>query len=180
LLKHTDSVARLHLVIGPVGSGKSTFALQLSREHRAVRLILDDWIAQLFRADRPDTGLVPWYAERVQRCIEQIWKLAQSIIEVDIDVVLEIGLIQRRERERFYARVDAAGFPLTVYLLDAPRELRHARVERRNHEQGDTFSMVVPTEIFELASDMWEPPDEAELSQRSIRVVGAERCSTRV
>lgn len=170
-------MARLHLVIGPVGSGKSTFALKLSREHRAVRLILDEWMAQLFRADRPDTGLLHWYAERVQRCIEQIWKLAQRTIEVDTDVVLEIGLIQRRERERIYACVDAAGYPLTVYLLDAPRELRRERVERRNREQGETFSMVVPADIFELASDMWEPPDEAELSQRSIRIVGVAHSS---
>ncbi len=32
--------------------------------------------------------------------------------------------------------------------------------------------MVVPPEIFELASDLWEPPDEAERRGHDIRLVG--------
>src|SRR5688500_9099140 len=50
-------MARVHLIIGPVGSGKSTFALQLARERGALRLNLDEWMALLFRPDRPETGL---------------------------------------------------------------------------------------------------------------------------
>jgi hypothetical protein len=41
----------------------------------------------------------------------------------------------------------------------------------RNVEQGETFSMVVPPEFFELASDLWEPPDEAECEVRDLRFV---------
>ena len=47
-------MARVHLIVGPVGAGKSTLAGQLGREHGAVRLILDEWMAALFSADRPD------------------------------------------------------------------------------------------------------------------------------
>jgi len=109
-----------------------------------------------------------WYMERTARCIEQIWKLTQSLLEVGTSVVLEIGLIQRRDRERLYRRVDAAGHALTVYVLDAPRELRRERVERRNEQQGDTFFMVVPPHIFDMASDLWEPPDAAERAERDL------------
>lgn len=162
-------MAQIHLIIGPVGAGKSTFARQLCREHSAVCLNLDEWMARLFRADRPEEGVMQWYAERTARCIEQIWKLTQGLIEVGSNVVLEIGLIQRRDRERLYRRVDTAGYALTVYVLDAPRELRRERVERRNEQQGDTFSMVVPPHIFDLASDLWEPPDAAEQAGRDLR-----------
>ena len=150
-------MAQIHLVIGPVGAGKSTFTRQLCREHAALCFNLDEWMARLFRADRPEVGVMEWYAERTARCIEQIWKLTQSLLELGNDVVLEIGLIQRRDRERLYRRVDGAGHALTVYVLDAPRELRRERVERRNEQQGDTFCMVVPPHIFDLASDLWEP-----------------------
>ena len=34
----------------------------------------------------------------------------------------------------------------------------------RNQNRGETFSMVVPPEVFEMASDMWEPPSEDELA----------------
>ncbi len=160
----------LHLIIGPVGAGKSTFARALGRHHRAVLLILDDWMAQLFGADeRPATGRIEWYLERRDRCLEQIWKLATALCAVGTRVVLELGLIRRDERAAFYRRVDDAGHDLTVYVLDAPRSVRRERVMRRNQEQGETFAQVVPLEFFELASDLWEPPDDEEVSERSIR-----------
>jgi len=66
-------VPYIHLVEGAVGSGKSTLASRLSEEHRAPRLILDDWMATLYGPDRPSTGNIEWYLERKGRCIEQMW-----------------------------------------------------------------------------------------------------------
>lgn len=159
---------RIHLIVGPVAAGKSTFALELSKQHRAVRLNLDEWMAQLFSPDRPDEGVMAWYTERTARCIDQIWRLTTSIIEAGTDVILEIGLIQRHERERLYRRVSAGGYDLSIYVLDAPRDLRRERVQQRNREKGATFSMLVPEHIFELASDMWEPVDQDERDGRDV------------
>jgi predicted kinase len=162
-------MARIHLLLGPVGAGKSTYAKELSRQHRALTLNLDDWMARLFRPDRPESGVMPWYLERTQRCLEQIWLTTCGLLELGQDVVLEVGLIQRRERAKFWKRVEAQGAELTVYVLDAPREVRRERVEQRNVERGETFSMPVPAEFFELASDLWEPLDAAERAGRDVR-----------
>jgi predicted kinase len=162
---------RVHLVVGPVGAGKSTFATGLARDHRALRFTLDAWMVVLFRPDRPDTGVVEWYVERAARCVETIWGVALGAVDVGVDVVLEIGLLQRRERERFYARVAEAGVALRVVVVDADREVRRQRVEARNRVQGATFSMVVLPAIFDLASDMWEPPEPAECAGRDVRFV---------
>ena len=83
-------------------------------------------------------------------------------------MILEIGLIQRRDRLRLYRRVDEAGLDLKIHVLDADRQLRRERVEQRNAGTGATFSMVVPPHIFDLASDLWEPPDEAECRGRDV------------
>src|SRR5688572_3565878 len=131
---------KIYLVVGPVGAGKSTFALALAREHRALRLTLDEWMTALFSPDRPDEGVMPWYVERSRRCVDLIWKLTRELISAGTNVVLEIGLIQRPDREKLYRRVDEAGVALEIYVLDAPREVRRERVERRNRERGDTFS----------------------------------------
>ena len=128
----------------------------------------------LFRPDRPPTGRIEWYVERADRCIEQIWRVACSAIEASTDVVLEIGLIQRAQRESFYARVDAAALDLTIYVVDAPREVRRQRVRQRNREQGETFSMEVPDDFFELASDLWEPPTDDERARPPFRWVDPE------
>lgn len=167
-------MSRIHLIVGPVGAGKTTFARTLAAERRALRIDLDDWMATLFRPDRPEEGLVEWYVNRVDRCLAQIWRMAVEAVGNRIEVVLEVGLIRRAERAAFYDRVEAAHIPLSVYLLDAPRDLRRQRVHQRNIEQGPTFSMVVPPAIFEFASDRWEPPDEAERLSRAMRVVAAD------
>ena len=162
---------RLHLVLGPVGAGKSTFAERLARDHRAVRLTLDEWMTKLFSQDRPDHGVMDWYIERTVRCIEVIWTLATQMIDHDTNVVLEIGLLTRREREGFFERVETEGANLTTYVIDASRDVRRRRVEERNRARGSTFSMVVPPAIFDLASDLWESPDAAECEGRDVRFI---------
>lgn len=164
-------MARIHLIEGPVGAGKSTFAAALSQRIGAPHLNLDDWMTTLFRADRPVKEVMLWYSERKERCIEQMWKLTRSLVACKVDTVLELGLIRRSLREDFYRRVDATGHPLSVYVLDAPRAVRRQRVRERNRAQTATFSMEVPDAIFELASDMWEPPDDEEVGYRNIELI---------
>jgi predicted kinase len=163
---------RVHLVIGPVGAGKSTFVRQLVQQHRAVPLNLDDWMATLFSPDRPDSrgtaDVMAWYVPRTLRCLAQIWKTAEAVLNAGGHVVLEVGLIQQHQRDAFYARMGPWADAMAVYVLDAPREVRRERVLRRNAEQGETFSMVVPPHIFELASDLWQPPSDAECAERSV------------
>ena len=95
-------------------------------------------------------------------------------MDIGTDAILELGLIQRAARRDFYARLDTAGYAHTVYVLDAPKEVRRARVLRRNAEKGATFSMVVPDAIFEMASRMWEPPDDTECASRDIQFIAIE------
>lgn len=164
-------MSKIHLIVGPVGAGKSTFALKLAKERRAVRLILDEWMMMLFRPDRPDEGVIAWYVERTYRCLEVIWKLTENMMAAGTEVVLEIGLIQKPDREQWYRRVDKAGYAMAVYVLDAPRDIRRERVERRNVEKGETFSIVVPPDFFEFASDLWETPEAEEAAGREMTFI---------
>ena len=164
-------MAHVHLIEGPVGSGKSTFARTLSARHAAPRLILDDWMTTLFRPDRPDANVMQWYIERKQRCIDQIFKVARDVVTAGSDVVLELGLIEQSSRLAMYDRLDAAACAYTVYVLDAPRDVRRERVRTRNRERGETFAMEVPDAFFELASDLWQAPDEFECEGRDVRFI---------
>lgn len=165
------SKGRAHLLLGPVGSGKSTRGLELARENAAVRLTLDEWMAVLFRPDRPEEGVVPWYVERAARAVRQIWTVAERITAVGVDVVLELGLLRRSERQRFFVEVRAAAVPMTIHVVDAPREIRRERVEARNLSGGPTFSAVVPPALFELASDFWEPLEADEWPEGDVHRV---------
>ncbi len=168
-------MATIHLVEGPVGAGKSTFAAQIALTHSALHLNLDEWMAVLFKPDRPTAGFMQWYSERKNRCIEQIWKVACDLLDTDSNVILELGLVQISDREAFYSRVDVTDYELKIYILDAPEEVRRQRVRNRNRTKGSTFQMEVPDEIFELANTAWQAPDDAECSDRGIQTITTSR-----
>jgi len=164
-------MATIHLIEGPVGAGKSTFAAQLSLTHAAVHLNLDEWMVTLFRPDRPESDFMEWYAERKQRCINQLWRVTCDLVDAGSDAVLELGLVQTSARDDFYRRVDIEGYQLKVYVLETPEDVRRERVRERNKQQGETFKMEVSDEIFELANRAWQAPDAIESRERDIEFI---------
>lgn len=119
-------------------------------------------MVRLFRDEaRPAEGALAWYIERRERCRNLLWDLARDVVSCGTEVYLELGLLQSREREAYYVRARADGFRFIVHVLDAERSIRRERVAARNLSPG-LYTQIVPPEFFELASDAWEPPCEAE------------------
>jgi predicted kinase len=164
---------KVHLIEGPVGAGKSTYAESLALRTGGVHIALDEWFARLYSPDRPVGDFVAWYVERKERLLELVWTHAQRILTCGNAAILELGLIQRESRVAFCRNVLDVCAQLQVHIVDAPRELRRERVRRRNTEQGSTFSMVVPDPVFEVASNLWEAPDEDECSEFAVEFVPA-------
>lgn len=164
-------IETIHLIEGPVGAGKSTFSGKLSLMHKAPHLNLDEWMVTLFSPDRPETNFIDWYSDRKSRCIQQIWEVSCELLENGTSVVLELGLVERADRDNFYHRVAGTNYDLQVYLIDTPLEIRRQRVKERNAKKSDTYKMEVSDEMFDLANSFWEEPTETELRERNIRVV---------
>lgn len=167
----TSVMSTLHLVIGPVGAGKTTFAGKRAAQLSAVFLDLDPWMVRLYGKDaRPPDNVVAWYLERRGRCRAVLWDVARAILSCGTDVFLELGLVSRLEREAFYAEAALEDCQLRIYCLDAPREVRRQRVALRN-ESANENTQVVPMPFFELASDAWQPPSETECQAMGIIVL---------
>lgn len=165
---------QIHLVEGPVGAGKSTYCAELAQRTGGVHIALDAWFSQLFSPDRPSTDVVLWYLERKARLLDHIWNHALALLASGATPILELGLVQRQSRMAFYQRAIDAHAELKVFVLNASRDLRRERVARRNEEKGPTFSMIVPPAVFEVASDMWECPDDTEIEENRIELISTE------
>lgn len=155
--------ATLNVIFGPCGAGKTTYANDFARRQGAVAFILDDWMARLFGPDIPDPIEYEWMLERVGRCEAQIWATAAAVLASGTSVILDIGLMRRADRGRVRQIAEGAELPLQWHFVDAPQEIRRARVEGRNQIRGETFAIDVPPEMFDFIEGVYEAPEPAEL-----------------
>ncbi|MBI1197446.1 MAG: AAA family ATPase [Phenylobacterium sp.] len=155
--------ATLHVIFGPSGAGKTTYANTFARREKAVAFILDDWMARLFAPDMPQPIEYEWMIERVQRCEAQIWSTAAACLAAGTSVILDIGLMRRADRARVREIAEAAELPLQWHFVTASAEARRARVAERNVVRGENFAIEVTPELFDFIEGVYEPPEPAEL-----------------
>ena len=156
----------VHLLCGPTGSGKTTYARRLAEQEGAARFSIDEWMSALFWMDADHPFEPAWAMERVQRCAGLIWRTAEDVCLRGLPCVLEIGLTTAEARARYAGLARAAGLPVRLHLVDAPAGTRWSRVEARNAEAGEggQLPFELTREMFDFVEAMWEPPTDAELS----------------
>jgi predicted kinase len=155
--------ATLNVIFGPCAAGKTTYARALARRERAVPFVLDEWGARLFGPDVQGPIEFPWMLERLARCNALIWSIAEAVLAAGTSVVLDVGAMRRADRERIRQNAGTKGITLQWHFVDAPQEVRRARVADRNTTKGATFVMEVTPEMFEMLEAIYEPPAPAEL-----------------
>jgi predicted kinase len=156
--------ATLHVIFGPSGAGKTSYAHAFSRRETAVAFVLDEWMAQLFAPDMPQPLEYEWMVERVARCEAQIWSAAAGVLATGTSVIFDIGLMRRADRARVREIAEAADLPLQFHFVTAPTEVRRARVAERNVIRGENFAIEVTQDMFEFIEGVFEPPEPAELA----------------
>jgi predicted kinase len=155
--------ATLNVIFGPSGAGKTTYAHALARREGAVPFILDEWGARLFAADVHGPIDFGWMVERLGRCEALIWSTATAVLAAGTSVVLDIGAMRQDHRNRIRQIAHANGLSLQWHFVDAPQEVRRARVVGRNETKGETFVREVPPEMFDMIEAIYEAPASAEL-----------------
>jgi predicted kinase len=156
--------ATLNVIFGPCGAGKTTYAHAFARREKAVAFILDDWMARLFGPDMPEPIQYEWMLERVGRCEAQIWAASAAVLAAGTSVILDIGLMRVADRARVRGIAEATGLDLQFHFVDAPQEVRRARVLNRNAVRGESFAIEVTPDLFEFIEGVYEPPEPGELA----------------
>ena len=107
-------MATVHLLCGLPGSGKTTFARELEKTHRAVRYTYDEWMVQLY-------GRSPEQFETLfNRVSNLIWRIATRNLALGTDVILDKGFWYKKDRENTRQAAAAIGAETKLYFLDAP------------------------------------------------------------
>lgn len=142
--------ARLILVVGLPGSGKTTLALRLEKAYDAVRLSADDWMNSL--------GL-SLHAEQERGRIEELqWQLAQRLLVLGNVVIIEWGTWGRWERDRLRVRARELGAAVELRFLSAPPEELFRRIQTRGMEDPP-----IPWAAVQRWEDLLEAPTTEEM-----------------
>lgn len=157
-LWNTLCVATVHLLCGLPGSGKTTLARRLERDHTAVRFTLDEWMLALFELTPDDDR----YGPRADRVKEMIWRMAERVLALGHDVVLDWNQWSRSGREAARKRAAALSADVVTHYIDVPVSVAEERLVARNAAPTVGVHRIDLAELRRFARDLFEPPDAEE------------------
>ncbi|HEY2466888.1 MAG TPA: ATP-binding protein [Terracidiphilus sp.] len=150
-MSHPLPGARLFLVCGLPGSGKTTCARELENRFNAVRFCPDEWMAELS---------LDIYDELRREHIESLqWKLAQNLLARGVSVIIEWGTWARAERDQLRLGARAIGAAVELDYLPVPLEVLYEGIQRRGMEDPP----IQLSDLKEWAAKFEEPPEELAL-----------------
>lgn len=156
-------MSKIHIVFGPQGAGKTTYAQQLSKEVSGVLFSIDDWMWQLYGEDLPPSMNYSWIMKRVKRCEKMIQSTAEKVAHAGGNVVLDLAFTKHEKRTHFINWAQDQGFVPRLHFITASHAIRRQRVLDRNTEKGDSFSFEVTPGMFDFMEKEFQIPRKKEL-----------------
>jgi len=152
-MKHRQRQPTAHIVIGFIGSGKTTFAKKLEKETGAVRITKDEWSIGLIGNDPTIDGYEEWDT----KIIELSRNVAFQLIERGIDVIIDEGFWARSQRDEIREKIEKAGGKVQFYYVKNSHETMKQRVFKRNQKStADAF--VINQELYDGYKKYFEEP----------------------
>jgi len=145
-------MATVHWICGLPGTGKTTFARQLSAGGKAVLLNHDGRMRARHGAN-PSAAI---FADAAARVTEELWAEAAGYLAGGRDVVLDWGFWTRAERDDARRRIRAIGAGSVLYQCNCPHDLARRRTVERTLCGGEGVLMI-NAEAWDLFQARFEP-----------------------
>lgn len=153
-------MAEVIMTCGRLCSGKSTYAVRMRNEKRAVVLSIDEITLALFRNEAGD--MLDEYVERTRA---YLYEKSLEIIETGIDVVLDWGFWTAQERKFAREYYGSRGIRCSLHYLDISEEEWERRIAKRNEavKAGECSAYFVDEGLAQKFRDIFEVPSADEI-----------------
>jgi len=139
--------ARLIIVCGLPGAGKTTLAKAIASRLSAVRMAPDEWM---------DVLSLDLYDEESRAKVESLqWKLTQELLALGLVVIIEWGTWGKSERDVLRLGARALGARVELRYVSAPADALLDRIRRRAREQPP----ITPEAVSQWLKLFQEPTD---------------------
>lgn len=150
------------VIMGPIGSGKTTLAQCLGKElgwHVLSSDIVRKTLAGLPPFEPSPEWLRPWLysPEMTQRTYRQLWESASQLLQTHAGAIVDATFARRDLRDIFRRLATGSNVRLLFIELSAPVEVLRQRVLQR---QGKAVDSDAGIREFDRLAPRYEPPEE--------------------
>ncbi|HAA55524.1 MAG TPA: ATP-binding protein [Myxococcales bacterium] len=148
--------AKLYLICGMAGAGKSTLARQLESECQATRFSPDEWLRALMldMNDRVEMARLRPIVTDLQ------WGQIQGLLRIGCDVIWEAGFWLEAERAFYREEAKGLGADVMLHYLTAPIDELKRRIVERNKDLPSHSFHIEPDELDKWMEWLDVPTEE--------------------
>lgn len=146
-----------HIIIGFIGSGKTTFARKLEKETGSIRFTKDEWMVRIFGNTPPKDK----FEEYDNKMAALATDMALQCLKAGVDVIIDEGFWVKEQRDEINEKVKKAGAIPKLYYLEVPLDVMKARTLKRS-ENPPADSFTIDEESFDNYWKFFQPPGEDE------------------
>ncbi len=146
-------MAKIFLMCGFLGAGKTTVSKRLAKQYDAEYMNVDNHVIRLFTRDE--------YEDNWENCFstaeEDLWQKIRLCAQSNTNVVFDVGFWTRQSRDIARTRAKQFGMTPIVYYVYAPDEILKQRIASRSGKIAENN-----IKNFDAIKQMFEEPQADE------------------
>lgn len=146
-----------HIIVGFIGSGKTTFARKLETETGAIRFTKDEWMVRVFGNSPPKDKFEEYDSKMATLATD----MALKCLKAGVSVVIDEGFWVKEHRDAIKEKVINVGAIPRMYYLEVPLEIMKARTLKRS-QKPPIDSFTIDEESFDRYWKNFSPPGKDE------------------